>query len=126
MALTVIALALLLTIVLFNIVLGASFTDYNVSGLYNTTFGIDALTGALSIIIGLIAVASIVGIQVLASGISEQSVRTIIIIIGYAGIWGVFSVLAINLILSIELFGVIIYISLTILYTIGVMNKISN
>ena len=126
MILLVLSLSLLLVIVLFNVVLGASFSDYNVSGSFGATFGIDSLTGALSVIIILITVATIVGIQVLGSGISEQSVRTIIIVVGYAGIWGLFSVLAINLILSIELFGLLIYLLLTILYAIGVMDKISN
>lgn len=106
-------------------VLGASFTNYTLESSYGQTIGIDSITGALAIIIVLISIAVIVGIQILGSGISEQSVRTIIIIVGYASIWGFFSVLSLNLIMSIELFGWIMYVVLTIIYMIGVMNKLS-
>jgi len=119
------SLGLLLTITFFNVILGATFSDYMLDTVYGATIGIDSLTGALAIIIVLISIAVIVGIQILGSGISEQSVRTIIIIVGYGSIWGFFSVLSLNLIISIEIFGWIIYIILSIIYTIGVMNKIS-
>jgi hypothetical protein len=120
------SLGLLLTITFFNVILGADFTTYTLESEYASSVGIDEITGALAIIIALIGISAIVGIKVLGSGISEQSVRTIIIIVGYGSIWGVFSVLAINLISSIELFGWVLYIALTVVYAIGVMNKLSN
>lgn len=120
-----ISLTLLITITLFNVILGASFSDYTLESSYAQTIGIDALTGALAIIIVLIGIAVIVGLQIFGSGISEQSVKTIIVIVGYASIWGFFSILSINLILAIEIFGGIIYLILTIIYMIGVMNKLS-
>ncbi|MFX0069874.1 MAG: hypothetical protein ACFFAO_02180 [Candidatus Hermodarchaeota archaeon] len=127
MNLIIISLSILLVITFFNVVLGATMTDisYTAEGGYGVSVGIDAITGALAVIIVLIAIAVLVGIQVLGSGISEQSVKTIIIITGYASLWGIFSVLSINLIISIEIFGYIIYIGLTIIYAIGVMNKLS-
>lgn len=124
--LIVISLGMLLTITFFNVVLGASFTSYTASGGYGVPIGIDAITGALAIIIALVAIAAVVGIQVLGSGISEQSVKTIITVVGYASIWGIFSILSINLINAIEIFGHIIYLVLTIIYAIGVMNKLSS
>jgi len=126
MSLIIIALGMLLTITFFNIILGANLGTYNAGTTYAVNVGISPITGALAIIIALVAVAVLVGIQVLGSGISEQSVHTIIVVIGYASIWGVFSVLTLNLIISIELFGWLIYLTLTIIYMIGVMNKISN
>lgn len=124
-SLIIISLTMLLTITFFNVVLGASFTDYTASGGYGASVGIDAVTGALAVIIALIAISVVVGIQVLGSGISEQSVKAIITITGYISIWGIFSVLSINLINTIQIFGYIIYLVLTIMYTIGVMEKLT-
>lgn len=119
------SLLMLLVIVLFNVVLGASFSSYTLNTPYAQPIGIDAVTGALAIIIVLISIAVIVGIKVFGSGISEQSVHTIIVIVGYGSLWGFFSALSLNLIISIELFGWLMYLVLSIIYTIGVMNKIS-
>lgn len=123
--LIVMSLAMLLIITFFNVVLGASFSNYNAGTSYSVNVGIDSITGALAVIIALVGIATVVGIQVLGSGISEQSVKTIIVVIGYASIWGVFSALSLNLIVSIEIFGTIIYLFLTIMYAIGVMNRLS-
>lgn len=120
------SLGMLLVIVFFNVILGASFSSYTLNSIYAQTIGIDSITGALAIIIVLISVAVIVGIQVLGSGISEQSVKTIITIVGYASVWGFFSLLSYNLIISIEIFGFIIYLILTIIYMIGVMEKLTS
>lgn len=109
---------------MFNVVLGASFVDYTPDIRYAQTIGIDELTGALAIIIALVALAAAIGIQVLGSGISEQSVRIIITIVGYGSIWAFFSVLSLNLIIAIEIYGTIIYLSISILYVVGVMRKI--
>lgn len=119
------SLAIILVITFFNVILGATFTTYNAGTSYGVNVGINEITGALAVVIALVALAVVVGIQVLGSGISEQSVKTIITVIGYASLWGVFSILSSNLIISIELFGLIIYLILTIIYAIGVMNKIS-
>jgi len=123
--LIVISLGMLLTITFFNVVLGASFTSYTASGGYGVSVGIDAITGAIAIIIVLIAISVLVGLQIFGSGISEQSVKTIITITGYVSLWGIFSVLSINLINAIEIFGYLIYLILTIMYAIGVMNKLT-
>lgn len=125
MTLIVLSLSMLLVITFFNVILGASFSSYRLDSAYGVSAGIDEITGAIAIIIALVSIAVVVGIQILGSGISEQSVRTIIIVVGYATIWGIFSVLSLNLITSIEIFGTIIYLVLTIMYVIGVMNKLS-
>lgn len=126
MSLILISLGLILVITFFNVILGASFSSYTLDTPYGTPMGIDVITGALAIIIILISIAVVVGIKVLGSGISEQSVHTIIVIVGYGSMWGVFSVLSYNLIVSIQYFGLIIYLVLTIMYVIGVMSKLSN
>ena len=125
MVLIIISLTMLLVITFFNVLLGATFTEYTANTGYAVPVGIDSITGAIAIIIALVAIAVVVGIQILGSGISEQSVKAIIIVVGYASIWGIFSTLSLNLIIAIEIFGTIIYLFLTILYVIGVMEKLA-
>jgi len=90
-------------------------------------FSIDTTTliiSGISLIITIIAVAGILGISVLGSGLNPQSTRVIILITAYVGIWLTLSILAFNLIYSIEIFGSIIYITITLAYSIGVIKKL--
>jgi len=88
-------------------------------------FNIDLIIGAIAIIT-VIAVISIgVGIQVLGSGLSETSVKMIITALAYMGLWLVLSVLSMPLIFSIEIFGTLIYVGLTLGYVLGVVEKMT-
>lgn len=94
----------------------------------NVIFAIDTsslIVSALFILGTIVIVAIATGIQFLASGINPASSRIIVLIAGYTGIWTALSVLVFNLILSIQIFGSVIYITLTIAYVIGVVQKIS-
>ena len=86
---------------------------------------IDPTAGLIVIFIVVIVIAVILGIQILASGLSPESIRFIMNAILYFGLWSLLSVLASGLIFGIAIFGTIIYISLTIGYVIGVIQKIS-
>ena len=88
-------------------------------------FSIDELQGAIVILIAITVGIAFVGIKVLGSGLSDPSVKVIITATVYTGLWLVLSVLASSLIFSIEIFGAIIYVVLTIIYVIGVIEKIS-
>ena len=80
-------------------------------------FSIDTSTivGAITIItITLIGVALITGISVLATGLNAQSARIVILATVYGGLWLLLSVLAYSLIVSIEVFGAVIYVGITI------------
>ena len=95
----------------------------------NVLFYIDTSTlivAGISLLTTLIIVATFTGIQVLGSGLSPSSVRTIILVTTYIGIWTALSVLAFNLINSIPIFGYVIYIGITVGYAIGVIEKISD
>lgn len=92
---------------------------------YDTTFGIDPLTGAIALLIIIIAIASIIGLQIFGSGLSDTSVRAIRSAIMYIGLWSTFSLLALPLIFDIAIYGSIIYVILTIGYAIGVYKQIS-
>ena len=91
----------------------------------NTTINIDELTGAIAIIIALAMITSVIGLRVLGSGLSDESVRTLTIAIIYTSIWTILSILAYSLFAIIELFGLLIYVCLTIIFVIGVIEKIS-
>jgi len=146
MAVVGITLMILLILSLFSVILGNGLIDATtnvavdnsalIDGIPSTfviegvdvVFSIDTsslINAGIALIITIIVVAGITGIQVLGSGLSPSSVRVIILGTSYAGIWAVLSILAFNLIITIELFGTIIYITLTIAYAIGVINKIS-
>ena len=99
---------------------GSTFEVLNTDIILN----IDPILGAVAMIIVIATVGALIGIQVLASGLSPESVRTLIIAIAYSGLWGVLSILALPLISSIEIFGSLIYITLTIGYVYGVIDKI--
>lgn len=136
-------LAIMLTITLLSIVSGGSFVSgtteniiYNELivngttstidyGTANLTFGIDPLLGGLMILTTIVILASLVGIQIFASGLSDSSVSTIRTAIMYAGLWTTLSLASLPLISSIELIGTAIYLTLTIVYVIGVFQSIT-
>lgn len=140
----ILALTLIILVVLavFSVILGNSFigsqveqvigNDLIINGTTTTVnlnadafFSIDPFLGLTATIIVLIVLATAVGIQVLGSGLSPQTVRIIVIGTAYIGLWVLFSLLAEPLISSIEVFGGLIYITLTIGYIWGVIGKIS-
>lgn len=141
------SLGILIVLTLFSLILGENFIGSSINvvvdntALVNgsiTTFeveGVDVLfqvdtstliIAGIALIIAISIVAGITGIQIVASGLSPESVRVIILITGYVGIWSALSIVAFNLIFSIQIFGSIIYISLTLAYSIGVVQKLAN
>jgi len=85
---------------------------------------IDPVVGLIVIFVVIVAIAAVLGIQILASGLSPESVRFIMNAILYFVIWTLLSTMCFNLIISIAIFGTLIYITLTIAYVIGVIQKI--
>lgn len=137
-----ISLLILIVLSLFSVITGASLKEVSAetlggSGQFNETttafdisdvntfFYIDEFQGALVIIITVMVIATLFGLQIMGSGFSSTSVRIITIGVSYYGVWGVFSVLSYNLIISIEIIGALIYIVLTIMFSIGILNKFS-
>ena len=134
-------MTILLVLTLISVLLGSSFTDTfvpstieNEAIINGTTtsfeilntgviLNIDPIVGAISMIIIIASVGAIIGIQVLGSGLSPESVRVLIMAIAYTGLWTVLSVLSFPLITSIEIFGGLIYVVLTIGYVIGIIQK---
>lgn len=140
------SLLIMITLTFLSVILGESFIGSTVNvGIDNTAlvngststyfveaqdllFQIDTsslIIAGIILISTIIAVASITGIQVLGSGLNTQSVRVIIIATSFIGLWASLSILAFNLISRIQVFGGLIYIGITIAYSIGVIQKIS-
>ena len=133
-----IALGIMVILSIFSVVLGSSFMSIDFETRWvraisqglsvetrfqDSTFAIDELEGMLVIITVIITLASLVGIRVLASGLSDASVKVITVATAYGGIWSVLSVLSISMIKEISLFGSLIYITLTIAYVVGIVQK---
>lgn len=92
---------------------------------YSETFAIDPTLGAIAILLGIIAIAGILGIQAIGSGLSPTSIKIIMTALMYFIMWGLLSILSEPLISSIKLMGSFIYVGLTVMYIIGVVQKIS-
>ena len=87
-------------------------------------FYLDPVLGAIGIFIVIIAVAGLIGIQAFGSGLSDQSVKIISGVMIYGGLWALVSILSMPLILLIEVFGSLIYLTLTFCYVYGVVSKL--
>jgi hypothetical protein len=90
------------------------------------TFAIDPVEGAIVVFVVVITICALLGITILSSGLSDASVRNITFIIAYGGLWGILSGLSVSLIKSIEVYGGILYISLTVMYVAGVLQKLTS
>lgn len=135
-------LLILMVLSLFSIILGSSFMGIAslqtidntaiVNGTSSTfviegvevVFSIDPVAGAIAMIITFGTVAALLGMQFLGSGLSDASVRIVSIGIIYTTIWTLLSILAIPLMFAIEVFGALIYVTLTLAYVVGVAQKI--
>lgn len=140
------SLLILCIIVLFSLVLGGSFVggvfeisidnEAIIDGISNT-FVVDStsvffnvetgtLVGAIGILtLTLIGVATITGISVLGSGLNAQSAKVIVFASIYGTLWLLLSIPAFGLIVSIQSFGYIIYVLISVAYVVGVIQKMS-
>ena len=106
-----------------NAIVNGSTTDFVIDA-YDATFSINAVEGAIIWFVVIGTIVAIFSFQVLGTGLSDVGVSTLRAGFFYGGVWGVLSVLTWDLVISIEIFGAIIYIVLTMLYVIGVFQKI--
>ncbi len=92
---------------------------------YDFSFTLSPAEAGLSTIVGIFVVAAMIGLNILGSGLSDESVETMIGIVVYAGIWATLSIISGVMILSIPIFGVVIYFVMTLVYTFGVIQKVT-
>jgi hypothetical protein len=101
----------------------------------NATTTIDSISligvdGLLALMIGFIAIATLLGVHFFGSGLSDSSINIIYKSTVFYTIWGIFSFLGLGVgneygIISIPVFGVIIYFILTLVYVVGVQSQIN-
>lgn len=97
--------------------------DATTSVLTNTgvssVWDINMTAGIIALIIALVAVGVAAGITVLGSGLSNFSVQLIYKSATYYGLWGVFSALGFVGFSSIPIFGLMLWLILTLIYSVG-------
>ena len=115
----------LVSIIFGNKFIGIDVKSVSVEGYKSEAlfFNIDPLTIGLEIVIVIALACALLGVRILGSGLSEQSVRLLSVSLCYTAIWSFLSLLAYPLIRTIQIFGVVLYILLTVLFTIGVLEK---
>lgn len=93
-------------------------------------FSIIGIDGLLALIIGMLTLGTVLGIHFLGSGLSDSTINIIYKSVLFYAIWGIFSVFALGTgnigILSIPMqMGTIMYIFLTLIYSIGIQQQIN-
>ena len=88
-------------------------------------FAIDPTVATIGVFVIIGGIVAVLGIQFLGSGLSPESIKTIMACILYGAVWGLLSILALPLISAIEVFGTIIYMILLIGYITGVIQNIT-
>lgn len=134
-------LAIMFVITLISIIGGNSFVNILIEHTIDTTaivngstnqfeidltqqsFGLDPITGGIALVVAIAVVGGIISIQFLGSGLNDSGVRILLLSIFYGGLWTILSILAYNLIVAIEVFGLVIYLVLTIVYAMSVVGK---
>lgn len=78
----------------------------------------------IALIIGVGILAGVLGINFLGSGLSERAQRIIFNSIICYGFWGIFSALILTLLMAIPVFGLILWVVMTMVYTFGFFKRI--
>jgi len=140
--LIILSLLILGVLTIFSMVLGENLSGTMLQGTHSSStivngstttvilggndilFVIDPTVLGIAAFVVIAGLAALVGIQAFATGFSPESVRIIMMCVLYGVIWTLLSVFAMPLIISIKVFGVIIYTVLLIAYITGVIQKI--
>lgn len=118
-------LGIMLCLTFFSMIKDAGTLIPFSSQFYGYTFSVSAIEGTVLVIVLIIIGASLVGVNVFGSGLNEASTRQLSICIAYAGLWSLLSVLSYDFFVSIEIFGLFIWLGMSVAYSIGVVHKIS-
>lgn len=106
----------------------SDFNGSQATNIVNTQFPLDltSLTGVV-IWIGIIAAVGVAcGIIVVSSGLSDNAQHWLTMSIFYTTMWTIFSLLPAPALGSIPILGILIYVTLTIIYAICVIVQISD
>jgi hypothetical protein len=87
-------------------------------------FGLDLNTGVIAVLITAVAIGTVSGILVLGSGVNTVSTMIVFKSSLFFMIWALFSITGLAMLIAIPLFGWVIYLFLTLIYSIGVAQQI--
>lgn len=119
------SLSILSVLTIFSMLLNnGQITDLGV-GFQGFTMSMDAQTGIITLIIVILVAGVASGLNVFGSGLNEQAVRNLTLGIAYGGLWALLSVLSYKFFEAVQVFGLVIWLSLTIMYVVGVFNKVA-
>lgn len=105
-----------------EITVNGTTTNVTIPGSGVQTFNMSGIQMALVILFSAIILGTVTGIHFLGSGLSDTTQKIIFNSVIYLGLWGIFSILAYDLLsdMSTELgFGILLWMILTIVYIIG-------
>lgn len=90
-------------------------------------FSAGTALGLIGVVLGIMTLATIVGLKIFGNGISDVSVSAIVKGAGLLALWTVFSAVSMSLIVQIPAsLGVVFYFVLTAMYTLGIINQIGH
>jgi len=136
------SLLILGVLTIFSLVLGENLSGTMIKGTWSTDvivngsvstiefgendllFIIDPTVLGIAAFVVIAGIAALLGITVFSTGLSAESVKIIMACTLYGVVWILLSIFAMPLILSIEIFGVVIYTVLLIMYIVGVIQAI--
>lgn len=93
---------------------------------YDVSLGFDAEGGFLAYVLVVVTVGVVAGITVLGSGIKEFSVKVLYTTVALYGVWLLFSVIGIETLSSIPVFGWALWFILTVVYGLGVFQQVGS
>ena len=89
----------------------------------DSVFGLDPVTGGLALIVAIAVLGALIAPRVLGTGLGDNGTRIIMVSAFYGGIWAILSLVSYPMIIAIDIFGLLLYMSMTILYAVGVVSK---
>jgi len=105
-----------------NAIVNGSLTQFEITNT-NVVFAINDVEGFILMIIVIGTVITVLSLTVVGTGLSDSGVSTMRAVLIYTGLWLALTVFTYDLIVSIEIFGTLIYVGLTLVYCIGVFQK---
>lgn len=94
-------------------------------GTTETSFN-NSYTGLWAMGVGFVLLATVVGLRIFGWGVSEESIKTILMLAFYTALWLIFAGLSYPLISAMELIGAISWFVITVMYAIGILSNMGN
>jgi len=91
------------------------------SGLGSTILGITSSNFFLALVIAMVGILLVMGFGLFGSGFEGRSVSLIVRFIFFFSLWSIMSIFAQPILMDIPLFGGVVWMGLTLMYTLGIV-----